>query len=97
VETGGAGLGRLTDVEDGATTFVTVDREILALLEETGAGAGAAAALPEETAIGLPPLEAPPLKETTRVDRIGVFPPCERLEPSCSGMISLLWPLSRTI
>ena len=51
---------------------------------------------PPETVTGAPPLDAPP-KETTRVDRMGVFPPWVRLEPSCNGMISFRVPLSRTI
>ena len=53
-------------------------------------------AVPDATLTGVPPLDPPP-KETTRVDRMLVFPPCVLFEPSCSGMISFRVPLSRTI
>ena len=52
--------------------------------------------VPAATLTGVPPLDPPP-KETTRVDRMLVFPPCDRFEPSCSGIISFRVPLSRTI
>ena len=63
--------------------------------EETGVTV-VRTAVPDATLMGVPPLVPPP-KETTRVDRMLVFPPCVRFEPSCSGMISFRVPLSRTI
>ena len=72
------------------------------MLAEVGADPGVVAARPETglaptIATGMPPVTVPPPMETTRVDRMGVFPPCCLLEPSCNGMISLRAPLSSTI
>ena len=72
------------------------------MLPEADADTGAVAVRPETglaptTTTGIPPVTAPPPMETTRVDRMDVFPACGLLEPSCNGMISLRVPLSKTM